>query len=191
MAPGSVEGYRGTPRRRRSAWSALQVSGCHGWPPLGCRGQRQGSHACRGNLDDGSPYPRQHPDAAPTRQARCIGGTESTGMREIVFLVTAEQPGRIEAKAPERGLVVEAPTLEELHHEARDALIRQVGPSHATYRIRIRRGGHAAVPASGDQPSQRHPLPKARSFLTVKPSGEGFGAESLTPAPQPVGSPRA
>jgi hypothetical protein len=112
-------------------------------------------------------------------------------MREIVFLVTAEQPGRIEATAPERGLVVEAPTLEELHHEARDALIRQVGPSHATYRIRIRRGGHAAVPASGDQPSQRHPLPKARPFLTVKPSGEGFGAESLTPAPQPVGSPRA
>jgi hypothetical protein len=112
-------------------------------------------------------------------------------MREIVFLVTAEQPGRIEATAPERGLVVEAPTLEELHHEARDALIRQVGPSHGTYRIRIRRAGHPGVPASGDQPAQRHPLPKARPFLTVKPSGEGFCADSLTPAPQPVGSPRA
>jgi len=90
-------------------------------------------------------------------------------MREIVFLVTAEQPGRIEATASERGLVVEAPTLEELHHEARDALIRQVGPSHGTYRIRIRRAGHAVVPATGDQPDQRHPLPKTRLLLSGKP----------------------
>jgi hypothetical protein len=92
-------------------------------------------------------------------------------MREIVFLVTAEQPGRIEATAPDRGLVVEAPTLEELHHEARDALIRQVGPSHGTYRIRIRRGGPAVVSASGDQPVQRHPLPKTRPVLTGKAVG--------------------
>ena len=112
-------------------------------------------------------------------------------MREIVFLVTAEQPGRIEATAPDRGLIVEAPTLEELHYEARDAVIRLVGPSHATYRIRIRRASHAAVPASGDQPAQRHPLPKARPFLTVKPTGEGYCAASLSPELQPVGSPRA
>ena len=162
-----------------------------GGHPWGAGASDKAAMPCRGNLDDGSPYPRQHPDARRTRQGGCIGGTEATGMREIVFLVTAEQPGRIEATAPERGLVVEAPTLEELHHEARDALIRQVGPSHATYRIRIRRDGHAAVPASGDQAAQRHPLPKARPFLTVKPSGEGFSADSLTPAPQPVGSPRA
>ena len=92
-------------------------------------------------------------------------------MREIVFQVTAEQPGRIEAMAPERGLLVEAPTLEELHHEARDALIRQVGPSHGTYRILIRRGAHAALPASGDQLAQRHPLPKTRPVPTGKPVG--------------------
>jgi hypothetical protein len=96
-------------------------------------------------------------------------------MREILFLVTAEQPGRIEAKAPERGLVVEAPTLEELHHEARDALIRQVGLSHGTYRIRIRRDGHAADPASLDQPAERHPLPKARPVPTGKPVGTSRG----------------
>jgi hypothetical protein len=98
-------------------------------------------------------------------------------MREIVFLVTAEQPGRIEATASERGLVVEAPTLEELHHEARDALIRQVGPSHGTYRIRIRRACHAADPTSGDQPAQRHPLPKTRPIPTGTPVGasRGFG----------------
>jgi hypothetical protein len=93
-------------------------------------------------------------------------------MREIVFLVTAEQPGRIEATAPDRGLIVEAPTLEELHYEARDAVIRLVGSSHATYRIRIRRASNAAVPASGDQPAQRHPLPKTR---TVKPAGASRG----------------
>jgi hypothetical protein len=96
-------------------------------------------------------------------------------MREIVFLVTAEQPGRIEAKAPERGLVVEAPSLEELHHEARDALISQVGPSHGTYRIRIRRDDHPAVTASGDHPPQRHPLPKARPVPTGKPIGTSRG----------------
>ena len=104
-----------------------------------------------------------------------MGGAEATGMREIVFVVTADQPGRIEAKAQERGLVVEAPTLEELHHEARDALISQVGPSHGTYRIRIRRDDHPAVPASGDQPAQRHPLPKARPIPTGKPIGTSRG----------------
>ena len=137
-----------------------------------------------GAFDDGSPYPRQHPDKPRTRQGGSIGGVEATGMREIVFLVTAEQPGRIEATASERGLVVEAPTLEELHHEARDALIRQVGPSHGTYRIRIRRAGHAAVPTSGDQPAQRHPLPKTRPVPSGKPAGasrgigRAFGVES-------------
>ena len=92
-------------------------------------------------------------------------------MREIVFLVTAEQPGGIEATASEWGLVITAPNLEELHHEARDALIRQVGPSHGTYRIRIRRAGHTAVLGSGDQPPQRHPLPKPRPVPTGKPVG--------------------
>ena len=98
-------------------------------------------------------------------------------MREIVFLVTAEQPGWIEATAPDRDLIVEAPTLEELHYEARDAVIRLVGPSHATYRIRIRRASHAAVPASGDQPAQRHLLPKARPVATGKPvrTSRGIG----------------
>jgi len=103
-------------------------------------------------------------------------------MREIVFLVTAEQPGRIEATAPDRGLMVEAPTLEELHHEARDALIRQVGPSHATYRIRIRRAGHPPLSASGDQIAQRHPLHKSRPVPTAKPAGEGFSAPTFTAA---------
>ncbi len=101
-------------------------------------------------------------------------------MREIVFLVTAEQPGRIEATAPERGLVVEAPTLEELHHEARDALIRQVGPSHGTYRIRIRGVGHNPETASEDHQALRHSFRKARPGLTGKPS-ETLGTVGGTP----------
>ena len=48
-----------------------------------------------------------------------------------------------EARAPERGLSVAAPSLEELQHEAREALIEQAGPAHVSYRIRIRREARA------------------------------------------------
>jgi hypothetical protein len=34
---------------------------------------------------------------------------------------------------------IAAPTLEELQHEAREALIEHFGPAHCTYRVRIRR----------------------------------------------------
>jgi hypothetical protein len=47
------------------------------------------------------------------------------------------------------------------------------------------------VPASGDQPAHRHPFPKTWPFLPVKPTCEGNCAASLTPEPQPVGTPRA
>lgn len=60
-------------------------------------------------------------------------------MREIVFRVLTEAKGHISA-ASEQGLRVEANCLEALHHEAREALILHLGASHATYRIRIRRG---------------------------------------------------
>jgi len=87
------------------------------------------------------------------------------GMREIVFKVTDERPGRLVATAPEQGLVVEAASLEELHHEARDVLIRQVGSAHATYRIRIRPAGLAWSARSSspeDQPTPRHPCRRER-----------------------------
>jgi hypothetical protein len=98
-------------------------------------------------------------------------------MREIVFLVTAEHPDRIEAKAPDRGLVVEAPTLEELHHEARDAVISQVGPSHTTYRIRIRRASDKSIAASGDHPTEWHPFRRARPVPAGKQAGASRGTE--------------
>ena len=78
-------------------------------------------------------------------------------MREIVFRVTAERPGHLEATAERPRLTVSAGSQEEWHHEARDTLIRELGPTHITYRIRLRRGpgGHRSghpldrIPATG------------------------------------------
>jgi hypothetical protein len=66
-------------------------------------------------------------------------------MREIIFRVTAERPGHLEAQALQPGLTVSAPTQEEWHHEARETLIHTLGPAHVTYRIRLRRDGSAPL----------------------------------------------
>lgn len=60
-------------------------------------------------------------------------------MREILFRLVAEGPGHLEAQADGFAIRITAPTLEELHHEAREALIQQLGPAHCAYRVRIRR----------------------------------------------------
>jgi hypothetical protein len=77
-------------------------------------------------------------------------------MREIVFRVTAERPGHLEATAAHPRLTVWAPSREEWHHEAREALIGELGQSHVTYRIRLRGGGgHGLdrIPAGGAAPA--------------------------------------
>lgn len=67
-------------------------------------------------------------------------GSEShTAMREVVFQVLAERPGHLQARAEDLPLLTAAATLEELQHEAREALIEQFGPAHCAYRVRIRR----------------------------------------------------
>jgi hypothetical protein len=74
-------------------------------------------------------------------------------MREVVFRVLAERPGHLEAQAVGAGfsagvtlpIRIAAPTLEELQHEAREALIEHLGPAHCTYRVRVRRDPGAAV----------------------------------------------
>ena len=63
-------------------------------------------------------------------------------MREIVFDVAPSHPQGIKAKAEERQLRIVAASLEELHEEARDALIQHFGPAHTTYRVRFR---HPAI----------------------------------------------
>jgi hypothetical protein len=68
-------------------------------------------------------------------------------MREIVFQVVSERPAQLEAQAETLPLCVTAPTLEELQHEAREALIEHFGMAHCTYRVRVRRCHRAALRA--------------------------------------------
>ncbi|MFN5219677.1 MAG: hypothetical protein ACK5FE_01995 [Cyanobacteriota bacterium] len=63
-------------------------------------------------------------------------------MREIVFRGLSESPGHLEARAEEHPITITAPSLEELHHEAREALIEHLGPVHSTFRARIRQRQH-------------------------------------------------
>lgn len=58
-------------------------------------------------------------------------------MREIAFQVLSEQPGRLQAHAESAGLTISAGSLEELRHEAREALISRFGEAHGTVRLRI------------------------------------------------------
>lgn len=60
-------------------------------------------------------------------------------MREIVFRVLTERSGQLEAQAEGLPIHICAPTLEELQHEAREALIHHFGPAHCAYRVRVRR----------------------------------------------------
>ena len=74
-------------------------------------------------------------------------------MGEVVFRVLAERPGHLEAQAVGAAfsagvallIRINAPTLEELQHEASEALIEHLGPAHCTVRVRVRRGSSAAV----------------------------------------------
>ena len=66
-------------------------------------------------------------------------------MREVVFRVQAERPGHLEAQAETLPIRITAPTLEELQHEAREALIEHMGPVHCTVRVRVRRCPTAAI----------------------------------------------
>lgn len=60
-------------------------------------------------------------------------------MKDVVFRVLSDQPGALEAKAEQQPLTIRASTLEDLQHEAREALIAHFGPSHVAYRVRLRR----------------------------------------------------
>jgi len=60
-------------------------------------------------------------------------------MREIVFHLQEHSGTRLRASAEHPLLTIEAGTLEELQHEAREALIEHVGAAHCAYRVRVRR----------------------------------------------------
>lgn len=76
-------------------------------------------------------------------------------MREVVFRVIAERAGHLEAQAESLPIRIAAPTLEELQHEAREALIEHLGPAHGTYRVRILR--HHSQPVGGARRGGRPP----------------------------------
>ena len=81
-------------------------------------------------------------------------------MREVMFRVLAERPGHLEAQADTLPIRITAPTLEELQHEAREALIEHLGPAHCTYRVRVRRGSNPAL--SNIRPVGRRPAARCR-----------------------------
>lgn len=71
---------------------------------------------------------------------RWIWFTHDLPMREVQFRLLTERPGLLEAEANVSGIRrIAAPSLEELHHEAREALIDHFGPAHGVYRVRIDR----------------------------------------------------
>ena len=78
-------------------------------------------------------------------------------MREVVFRLEAERPGHLETQAVGAAfsagvtlpIRINAPTFEELQHEAREARIEHLGPAHGTIRIRVRLGPGAAVSSIG------------------------------------------
>ncbi|MFM7313389.1 MAG: hypothetical protein ACKO0M_09515 [Cyanobium sp.] len=76
-------------------------------------------------------------------------------MREIVFNVLPRSDGRLRARSEHPPLAIEAGSFEELQHEAREALIQQLGASHVAYRVRIQR------PSSRIRPLHRS-LPPGR-----------------------------
>jgi len=73
---------------------------------------------------------------------------QEIGMQEIVFELLSDAPGHLLATADQQGLRISASSLEELQHEAREALMAHFGPSHVAYRIRLRRP--VRLRASGD-----------------------------------------
>jgi hypothetical protein len=60
-------------------------------------------------------------------------------MQDVVFELISDQPGQLVAAARAQHLQIQATNLEDLQHEAREALIGHYGPSHVAFRVRLRR----------------------------------------------------
>jgi hypothetical protein len=58
-------------------------------------------------------------------------------MREALFTVSSRPDGTLIAECTALRVVVSAMDRDELQEEARDALIRAVGPAHVSYRVRL------------------------------------------------------
>ena len=96
--------------------------------------------------------PCRFPVSGGTPGVLCFGqrwmrNESDTAMREIVFRLLVERPGLLEAQADDFPVRIAAPTLEELQHEAREALIDHLGQAHCAYRARVRRCPSSVVSA--------------------------------------------
>jgi hypothetical protein len=60
-------------------------------------------------------------------------------MQDVVFELISDGPGQLLATAHAQHLQIQATNLEDLQHEAREALMGHFGPSHVAYRVRLRR----------------------------------------------------
>ncbi len=118
-------------------------------------------------------------------------------MREVVFRVLADRAGQLEAQAESLPIQISAPSLEELQHEAREALIEHLGQAHGAYRVRIRRyPGQPVSPSSGRRAPSPAQLPAAsgasgqirsaalRASLSTCSSTCGEARSSSTQAPR-------
>ena len=83
-------------------------------------------------------------------------------MREVVFRVDPAGAGPLRATAEQLPLTIEAPSLEELQHEAREALIEHFGAAHVSIRVRIR---HGARGMGAHRAGQRPLIPKSTREL--------------------------
>lgn len=60
-------------------------------------------------------------------------------MRDITFRVEQEHGQPLRARSIQPELQISAASLEELHYEAREALIQHYGDTHGAYRVRLQR----------------------------------------------------
>jgi hypothetical protein len=66
-----------------------------------------------------------------------VPSPRSSRMREAQFTIHQRPDGSLVGKNAALGLVVCASDRESLQEEARDALIRAIGPAHVSYRVRL------------------------------------------------------
>ena len=71
-------------------------------------------------------------------------------MREALFTVSRTADGGLSATNNVLRLSIAAKSREELKEEAREALIRAIGPAHVGYRVRLQADLHRQSLSAGD-----------------------------------------
>jgi len=80
-------------------------------------------------------------------------------MREALFTVSSRPDGTLIAECTALRLAISGMNREELQEEARDALIRAIGPAHVSYRVRLEQ----SAPCGG------RPLQRIQTWKRLQP----------------------